>query len=288
MTDKILITGSAGFCGRAFQRYFADKDVELTLIDIKEGNDCRDYFRVVDKQFDLIIHLAATVEGREVIDGEPLRVASNLELDAACFQWIMRTEQPRLVYYSSSAAYPIDIQQTAYNLKETYLDYGHVRTPDQTYGLAKLVGEIQASLLKDEGVNVHIFRPFSGYGEDQDLTYPFPSFIDRIKNRMDPFVIWGTGTQVRDFIHIDDVVEATMLAVKLDIQEPVNLGWGRPTSFLELADLMFEAADFHPEIKCLTDKPTGVFYRCSDPSKMLEFYAPRVSLEEGIRRALAA
>ena len=81
----VLITGSHGFVGR----YFKDRlqQYNLTLIDIKEGNDCRDFFKREDKQYDLVIHLAAIVGGRESIEGRPMAVADNLSIDSEFFQW---------------------------------------------------------------------------------------------------------------------------------------------------------------------------------------------------------
>ncbi|HAI40443.1 MAG TPA: NAD-dependent dehydratase, partial [Maribacter sp.] len=67
-----------------------------------------------------------------------------------------------------------------------------------------------AEFAKKQGLSVYIFRPFSGFGEDQDLTYPMPSFVNRIINKVEEFEIWGDGNQVRDFIYIDDIVNATM------------------------------------------------------------------------------
>jgi len=91
---------------------------------------------------------------------------------------------------------------------------------------------------------------------------------------------------VRDFIHIDDIIEATLKAVELDIQEPINLGWGRPTSFNELAKIMFKIANFkkEPKIKHRLDKPTGVDYRCCNNKRMLSFYKPKISLEEELKK----
>jgi nucleoside-diphosphate-sugar epimerase len=122
------------------------------------------------------------------------------------FQWALRTKPDHVVYYSSSAAYPIDLQGygSEHKLVEDDIDLDNVRLPDLTYGWAKLTGEILAKYAEQEGLRVHVFRPFSGYGEDQDLTYPFPSFIHRGVHRYNPFSIWGTGKQVRDFIHIED------------------------------------------------------------------------------------
>lgn len=285
---NILITGHKGFCGRHFVKKLSKH--KITGIDIKDGKDCRDFFKKDKRKFDLVIHLAAIVGGRETIEGQPISVATDLSMDAEMFNWAVNTGQKKVIYYSSSAAYPISLQKKAHKLRESDIDLKKVRNPDFTYGWAKLTGEILAEYAKRAGVSVYVFRPFSGYGEDQDLTYPFPSFIERIKKNEDPFIIWGDGKQVRDFIHIDDIVEATLRAVELHIQEPINLGLGRPTSFNELAEIMFKIAGLEkkPKIKHLTDKPTGVDYRCSVNRKMLSFYKPKISLEEGIRIALGS
>ena len=262
----------------------------LLLNDIKTTEDCRVLFKEVEEQFDLVIHLAAIVGGRTKIEGDPISVATDLSIDAEMFNWAVRTKQPRVIYFSSSAAYPIDLQkgEDAFKLKESDIDLEKIKNPDMTYGWAKLTGEMLSEHARKQGVNVHVFRPFSGYGGDQDLDYPFPSFIKRVKDKVPEFEIWGDGEQVRDFIHIDDIVEAVMKAVELDIQEPINLGSGEGTSFNELADLVMEVSGHKVPKKHLLGAPIGVKYRVSDNSKMLSFYKPKVSLREGIERALKA
>ena len=76
--------------------------------------------------------------------------------------------------------------------------------------------------------------------------------------------------------------------VDRDIQVPVNLGWGRPTSFNELAEMFFAISGWRPKngVIHLLDKPKGVMYRCSDNTKMLEVYKPKITLEDGIKEAL--
>jgi nucleoside-diphosphate-sugar epimerase len=175
-------------------------------------------------------------------------------------------------------------------LSEDMIDLDDVRNPDESYGWAKLTGELLARYARNAGISVYVFRPFSGYGPDQDLTYPFPSFVKRVVDRVDKFEIWGDGTQVRDFIHIDDVVRGTMACVDLDVQEPLNLGWGRPTSFNELAELFFSETGWRPTggLIHLLDKPKGVLYRCSNNTKMLKYFNPKITLEMGIRESLDA
>jgi nucleoside-diphosphate-sugar epimerase len=282
---KILITGHMGFVGKYFMRKYADHDI--TGIDIKEGNDCRDFFKTNTDYYDLIIHLAAIVGGRQTIEGSPLSVATDLAIDSEMIQWALRTKPGRVVYFSSSAAYPIELQkEPGYSLKESDINLDDVRSPDLTYGWAKLTGEYCLQFLEAEGVKVNVFRPFSGYGTDQDLDYPFPSYIKRAKDMMNPFDIWGDGTQVRDFIHMQDIVDAVDEAIKQDVQGAVNLGSGKATSFNVLQQMVCGEQGYVPEVNHILDAPKGVMYRVCDPTKMLSFYTPKISLVEGIAKAL--
>ena len=288
---KILITGHKGFVGSHYVKHFENKGHEIIGVDIKEGNDCRDYFKVTVEPFDLIIHLAAIVGGRETIENDPLSVATDLSIDSEFFNWCIRTDQNcPIIYFSSSAAYPIQYQtkEVSKRLMESDINLNNIKSPDYTYGWAKLSGEYLAMFAKQYGKKVHVFRPFSGYGETQDLDYPFPSFIKRIKEKHESFEIWGDGTQVRDFIHMEDIILATLKTVELEILKPVNLGWGIPTSFNDLAEMSFKISGHRPPlgIKHLLDKPVGVLYRCSDSTFLHSFYKPLISLEEGIERAL--
>ena len=292
---RVLLTGASGFVGRHLHQALEARGDDVSAIDLRGTydvytRDALDFFRINDHQFDLAIHCAAVVGGRASIDGSPLGVATNLALDSWYMRWLIRNKIPRAVYFSSSAAYPIALQQPGeiHRLDETDIDLAHPGKPDATYGLAKLTGEQLAPVVEAHGTRVHVLRPFSGYGEDQDDAYPFPAFIGRARRREDPFEIWGDGTSTRDWIHIDDLVGATLAAVDQDVPGPVNLGWGRATSFDELAHLVTTTAGYQPELKHLPSAPQGVHHRVCDPKRMLDFYAPRVSLEEGIQRALSA
>jgi nucleoside-diphosphate-sugar epimerase len=189
-----------------------------------------------------------------------------------------------VVYFSSSAAYPTQyqVEGNERRLREDMQTIYDPRKPDMTYGWSKLVGEYLASFVK----NVYIFRPFSGYGSDQDLTYPFPMYIQKALSSDKTFEVWGSGRQTRDFIHIEDIIWAVLSAVENNVRGPINLGWGRSTSFLELAQMCMDAAGVQKEIVTRPDKPVGCMHRVSDNSKMLKFYEPKITLEQGIDRAL--
>lgn len=285
---KILITGDAGFVGRAFRRNLEGQGHSIIGIDIVNGVDARDFFRTNDTKFDLVIHLAAVVGGRATIEGEPLSLAVDLSIDAEMFGWAMRTKPGKIVYFSSSAAYPTKLQSLddARRLTESDIDLANISNPDLTYGWAKLTGEMLADHARNAGLDVYVFRPFSGYGSDQDLSYPFPSFIERGKRKANPFQIWGDGNQVRDFIHIDDIVEGVFAAIDAGVHT-TNLGTGRATSFNELGRLVAEIGGFETEFEHILEAPRGVSYRVGDPTLMNTFYRHKISLEEGIERAFA-
>jgi len=284
---NILITGNRGFVGRHFSKNLR-KEHYIFGVDISDGTDCRDFFKEDSRKFDLTIHLAAIVGGRLNIDGNPLSVATDLSIDAEMFNWAIRTGQENIVYFSSSAAYPIKYQtfQEYKTLSEDMVDFNDLSLPDMTYGWSKLTGEYLASFARDRGLRVLVFRPFSGYGPDQALDYPFPSFIARGVHRSDPFDIWGDGTQERDFIHIDDIVDATMKAVELGLNDTFNLGTGRATDFLQLAQLVTDQVGYSPQYRFHTDKPSGVSRRVANIEKTSSFYVPQISLEEGIAEAI--
>ncbi|OMI34392.1 NAD-dependent epimerase/dehydratase family protein [Streptomyces sparsogenes] len=287
---RVLLTGHRGFIGRHLHAALQDRGDYVVTVDLKNGHDALDYFRTADVRYDLAIHCAAVVGGRASIDGSPLGVATNLALDSWYMRWLARTRTPRAVYFSSSAAYPVALQQPGEvrRLREDDIDYEQPGRPDATYGLTKLAGEQLRQYAAAEGTRMTVLRPFSGYGEDQANCYPFPAFIRRARERQDPFEIWGAGDSTRDWIHVSDLVGATLAAVDQDVTGPVNLGTGRATSFDQLAQMVTEAAGYRPELKHLATAPQGVHHRVADPSRMLDFYQPKVTLEEGIARALAA
>ncbi|MEO3856210.1 NAD-dependent epimerase/dehydratase family protein [Acrocarpospora sp. B8E8] len=287
---KALITGSAGFIGSHLASALFERGHTIVLVDIVNGHDARDLFRDDETRYDAVFHCAAVAPHRSAIDNSPATVGAGcLELDAAMFAWAARTKPGRVVYFSSSAAYPIALQSQGLAVR---LGEGHIRLdaperPDAIYGEVKLMGERLAQAYRAQGGSVTVVRPFSGYGQDQSPDFPFAAFAQRARRREDPFTIWGDGTQVRDWIHVDDVVGAVLAAVEQDVDGPVNLGTGVGTSMTDLAKLFAAEAGYGPAFDYRTDAPAGVAHRVCVPYLMESFYVPEVSIEEGVRRALA-
>lgn len=242
-------------------------------------------------------HLASIVGGRAVIDGDPLLVATDLAIDALFFRWVVKNKQRigRVLYASSSAAYPVDLQQTvglegSIALREDMISFqGNVGKPDMTYGWSKLTGEYLATLAAERyGVHVASVRPFSGYGEDQDLTYPVPAIAYRAAGRENPMTVWGTGKQARDFVYIDDCIDAMFVIIeKISDGRGINVGTGQLTNFIEVARTFARLEGYQAEVKPLVDAPVGVQSRYSDPSAINALgWRPSTSLEAGFSKVL--
>jgi nucleoside-diphosphate-sugar epimerase len=299
------------------------------------ADDCRNlftgkYFTSTDSDFSEfdVIHLAAVVGGRSTIEGSPLAVAEDLSIDAMFFKWLQdlpAEKRPKnIVYFSSSAAYPIKYQThdelTRCTLRENMIDFtaDNIGLADMSYGWSKLTGEYLAFLAKQKnGIDCIVFRPFSGYGEDQHTAYPFPAIMKRV---FDSAMAYASGDKstpwqptidiwsdtVRDFIHIDDCVAIMMNALGLNGVEwkktdsnyrVMNLGTGIDTSFSELATkaIMIAAELFDLpldksaiKINILSNKPAGVQFRVSDTAyaEQTGMMIPLLTIEQGITKKL--
>ena len=278
---QALVTGSGGFVGRHMHDELRRRGWYAMQCEILEPCylDALDVFRD-DDGFDLIVHCAYHVGGRAGIDGNKANLAKNLHLDAAMFEWAVRTKTA-VLYFSSSAVYPVNVQTKEFHRRLMERDPA-LAPPDGDYGFAKLAGERMAANAKALGLPVYVVRPFSGYGLDQSEDYPFPAFVKRAREKQSPFEIWGDPDSCRDWIHISDVVNGALAVVEADYREPVNLCTGKATSFRELAKLCMDATGYEAPIKSV-DGPQGVFYRVGDPTLMRKFYEPKITLESVLK-----
>lgn len=323
---KILITGGAGFVGRYFTRHFleagdevhcVDKVAPLTGgLDPQKGwpffnpldyrnfhfyqEDCRTYFSRAEEagtshgDFDYAFHLAAMVGGRIMIEENPLAVADDLSIDSEYWQWAVKCRPGKTICFSSSAAYPIKYQRKDSHvlLREEMIDFSEdVGVPDYTYGWAKLTHEYLARLAYEKhGLDSVIYRPFSGYGTDQDDNYPFPSICKRaLAHRNESTIrVWGSGDQMRDFIHIEDCVRGVIMTMDgISDGGALNLSTGIYTSFKQFMKMACGLVGYSPEVSGTSDKPEGVFARGGDTSKQDSVgFTAAIGFQEGIKAAL--
>jgi len=278
--------------GSEKRMYFWKGDFRNLLFYMRENpRYIQEKYGIEFERFADVFHFAAIVGGRLKIEGDPMIVALDLSIDAEFFHWVTQHKPDRVLYPSSSAAYPVSLQTTdgAIALSEGDIDFGgNLGTPDMTYGWSKLTGEFLAQIAaRHYGVKVACIRPFSGYGEDQEQSYPVPAIAARAARREDPFEVWGSGKQGRDFVHIDDVLDFIFLLLdKVHDGSAYNIGSGQLTSFLELIELFGEIAGYQPVVKQLLDKPVGVHSRYANMNLVNNKFGwkPKISLREGMTR----
>ena len=318
---RVLITGAAGFVGRHFCKYFLDKKFEVVAVDnIQKFTgainpkkkwplfnpydyknfkfikmDCVEWFnKNKNKEFDYVLHLAAIVGGREMIENNPLAVAQDLTIDSKFWEWCVTAKPKKTLYFSSSASYPLALQtKKSYRLlKESDINFSNnLGVPDYTYGWSKLTGEFLANIAyQKHGIKSVCYRPFSGYGEDQDINYPFPNLCKNlIMAEKNKFVqVWGDGKQMRDFIHIDDCVEGVIKTMdNVNNASPINLSTGIYTSFIDFIKLGKKITGYNFDIITKKSKPTGVYARGGSTQKQLKLgFKAQIKISDGIERGL--
>lgn len=326
MSKTALLTGSSGFVGRhmlaeLLKRGYDVRDQDLKNIgktrldDNPRGHDTRYVLSspILDRHYDLVVHCAAVIGGRAKIDGSPLEVAYDFGLDSDVIQFCARTKPGRVVLFSSSAIYsvarqteeevslatgalavphrPLTLHESEIPLDYPFLVLGQ---PDSIYGWTKLALEIQARELANLGIPVHVFRPFSGYGPDQDEDYPWPAIMRRVAAQQHPLGIWSDPGQARDWIHIDDIVAQVMACVDRDVCGPINLCTGVPTTFLQLVQTaitelnrLLPDAGYDPQIQTVPGMPTGVHWRVGNPTAINLVRPAQIDVADGAHHTLA-
>lgn len=331
---RVLITGACGLVGRHMVMHYLSRGHTVHGIDnFVEGGgaksldewtlgdprdfvdfkmmrgDCRDLFAGgtshSTRDYDLVLHLAAVVGGRQTIENSPLTVADDLSIDAAMWQWAARARPGRVVYFSSSAAYPVHLQDnpmTSGMLRESDLQIGGavIGTPDLSYGWAKLTGEYLGMLAEQRaGVSYVVYRPFSGYAEDQGPEYPMRAICERavraVANNEPSTHVWGSGQQIRDWVHLDDIVQIVdHTCMTTPAGTTLNLSSGHGTSMTQLMQAAINITGgllgrdvSRIGITPMSDKPSGVMCRVGSPDTRRMYYDRQlIDVSEGVGRVV--
>jgi GDP-L-fucose synthase len=213
------------------------------------------------------------------------------------WSWAREARPGKTICFSSSAAYPVRLQREPdyVLLSEEMLDLNgedDIGRPDMSYGWAKLTSEYLARLAhREHGLDTVCYRPFSGYGEDQDIAYPVPSICRRAiaGAATGKITVWGSGRQLRDFIHIDDCVRGVVSTMgSIDDGSALNLSTGILTSLGDLARLAAEIVGYDAVVEPIEGEPEGVFARGGDTAKQRRLgFEPSITLRDGIARSIA-
>jgi UDP-glucose 4-epimerase len=307
---RVLVTGGASFIGSALVDELVGLGAQVRVVDdlssgllanieghLQEGvvefvhADLR-HAGVGDaavEDVSVVFHLAADHGGRGYVDLHQAACASNLALDGMLFLACRNAEVEKVVYASSGCVYPNYAQMDP--TAEIYLTEDLVAPPydaDNMYGYAKLMAELTLKAYCAEwGMKAASCRYFTVYGERGKEDHAVMAMIARAFVNQDPFLVWGTGEQVRNWTYVGDIVRGTILAAeKIDDGTAVNLGTMERTRVIDAAHevLRYTGRDLRVELQ--PDMPTGPLNRVADNrlAKELLGWEPEVSFVEGLHR----
>lgn len=300
---RFLITGAAGFLGSALaNRLVAEGDVVIGVDDLSTGDektlnspvqfvrgDVNDRPKLWSllQGVDCVYHLAAKVSVPESVlyprEYNNVNVGGTVTLMEAMRDVGVR----RVVFISSGTVYG---NQPVQPVPETA-----VPNPRVPYAVSKLAAEYYVKSIGNLwGIDTVCLRVFNAYGPGQHIppvhTPVIPGFLRQAWEN-GTIVIHGDGNQTRDYVYVDDVVDAmTTAAVAPDVNKlTINIGSGTETSVRDLAKMAVEVTGGHPEIVYNPRNEGGISRLCADITLAGEYlnYAPKISLVEGLTRTLA-
>jgi nucleoside-diphosphate-sugar epimerase len=254
------------------------------------------FTRSVMKDVDTVFHLAALHGGRGYIDLHPAECCTNMILDQLVFEEAFNAGVERICFASSACVYPTFLQDSvgsSYLLREEDAD-AFVRDralADLEYGWAKLMGEMALSAYhKEHGMKTSAVRIFTAYGPRENETHAIISLIARAFIKADPFVIWGTGKQDRNFTYVQDIVDALILAAeKIEDGSPVNAGRDDRITIDDAAELVFNLVGWRPKtILHDLEKPQGAASRAAnlERAERVLGWRPKNDYEEGFAKTI--
>jgi nucleoside-diphosphate-sugar epimerase len=246
--------------------------------------------RVVAGQ-SVVFHLAADHGGRGYVDLHQAACARNLMLDGLVFDACRRAPVDKVVYASSGCVYPNHLQTDPAEL--LYLTEDLVGPPydaDNLYGWAKLMGELTLrAFAREWGLRTASCRFFTVYGERGHENHAVIAMIARAFVGQNPFVVWGTGEQIRNWTHVSDIVAGLVRTAEcVDDGAAVNLGTMERTRVLDAVEEVLSYTGHRARIELHPEMPTGPLNRVADNSLAANLlgWTPQVKFMDGLHQTI--
>ena len=307
-SDKnILVTGGTGMIGSHLVELLLEKNANVRIVahereippeledkglDVVSGDLTEKKFVEESvKGMDYVFHLAAYTGGLGRTSTHPASTLTpNLIMDGNVLECAKNEGIERFLYASCTCVYPDDEK----TLEEEDAWKGNPPEIHASYSWSKRMGERQAiAYHKEYGMNIAIVRPSNSYGprdsDDLETAHALGSLIMKAINKMDPFVIWGDGNPIREYIYARDAAKGMLLAMEnYCVGDPINLASGEFVSISELARKILKLTNISPEIKFDKEKPSGQKRRVLSNKKAKEKigFVAETSLDAGIEETI--
>jgi GDP-L-fucose synthase len=302
--DRIFVAGHRGMAGsaicRALQRAGFPNllTVSRAELDLEDGPAVQRWF--AEHQPTVVVLAAAKVGGIQANNSYPADfLLDNLKIQTNVIETAWRSGVRRLLFLGSSCIYPKLAEQP---IREEALLTGPLEPTNEWYAIAKITGiKLCEALRRQHGFDAISLLPTNLYGPGDNYhptnSHVLPALIRRFHEaaeRGDTSVTcWGTGTPLREFLHVDDLGEACVFALEHwqpgpDEQQFLNVGTGVDLTIRELAEGVAAATGFTGEILWDASKPNGTKKKQLDVSRLAELgWRARIPLAEGLRSTVA-
>ncbi len=289
LVDALLAQG-AQVKVTVHQRGLHRQHERLTALpaDLMQMHDC---LRVTE-DIDYLFHAAGPVAGVGLPKSaimEYMRI--NLMMAFQVLQAAWTNKVSRFLLFSSSTGYPAyehPVREADFwqgDLHPSYLGYGWMR---------RYLEKLAEFVISQSDLQIAILRPGAVYGPRDNFdplsAHVIPALIIKATERISPFEVWGTGQEVRDFLHVSDLVRGALLLLEHQATgEPVNIAYGQGVTIQETVELILEAADYtSAELLFNHDKPVNIPIRLMDIGKAQAAlgFVPEISLAAGLNETV--
>ena len=296
---KIYVAGHKGMVGSAIVRHIESHEEHSWMGATREELDLRERQAVFDylqeHKPDAVIIAAAKVGGIVANQSFPVDFLSeNLQIQGNLMDGAHAAGIKKLVFLGSSCIYPKLAEQP---IKEEYLLAGELEPTNEPYALAKIAGlKLVQAYRKQFGRDWISLMPTNLYGPgdnyDPELSHVIPGVFRKFckaKLENQPSVtLWGTGSPLREFLHVDDLASATMFALKNHSGEvALNVGSGEEVSIRDLAGHIKEVVGYEGEIFWDSSRPDGAPRKFLDSSRIQTLgWKPQIGLQKGLKQTM--
>jgi len=294
--SKIYVAGNTGLVGSAIIRMLKKKGFNNILSspsshwDLTVQSRVDQFFRINQPEY--VFLAAAKVGGIGVNSESPAHfIYDNLMIQTNIIHAAYRYGVKKLLFLGSSCIYPKFAEQP---IKEDSLLDGKLEPTNDAYAIAKIAGiKMCQAYRKQYGFNAISVMPTNLYGPgdnfDHNSSHVLPAMISKFHGSLDKseyweVELWGDGSPMREFLHVDDLAEACYTCMETyDDPEPINIGTGEDVTIKELAVTIKDVVGYKNNIKWNTDKPNGTPRKVLNVDKIKSLgWEPKISLGKGI------
>ncbi len=306
---RVYIAGHRGMVGSAIKRYLEAKNdcVILTRthaeLDLVDQAAVQEFFKA--ENVEQIYLAAAMVGGIHANNTYPAEfIYNNLMMQCNLIHGAHRAGVQKLLFLGSSCIYPRAVPQP---MREDALMTGVLESTNEPYAIAKIAGiKLCESYNRQYGRDYRSVMPTNLYGTNDnfhpDNSHVIPALVrrfhDAVKSGAEKVVIWGTGTPMREFLHVDDMAEACVFVMNLDdatyrdntqpMLSHINVGTGEDCTIRELAETIARVTGFAGKLVFDADKPDGTPRKLMDVSRLKTLgWQASIDLEKGLRETYA-